>query len=145
MQAAARAGDDARFRRCLEGLHAAGQSASADDLTGAVASMASWLCTLNGLFAKAALVAGAFVEWGGSPLPLGETLPGWVAYKMRLYALFQDVWPRASGGRPLPEQGDLSAMRPSIELMTAWAERARHSAPGGGRHGPDRRDMVRPG
>jgi len=128
MQAAVRAGDDARFERCLAGLHAAGQSASVDDLTGAVASMASWLCTLNGLFAKAALAAGAFVEWGGSPLPLGETLPGWVAYKMRLYALFQDVWPRASGGRPLPDQEDLSAMGPAIELMTAWAEHARHSA-----------------
>ena len=41
IQAAARAGDAARFRRCGAGLRAAGQSASADDLTGALESMAS--------------------------------------------------------------------------------------------------------
>jgi hypothetical protein len=130
IQAAVRAGDDARFRRCLASLHAAGQRASADDLTGALDAMASWLCTLNGLFAKAALLAGAFVEWGGSPLPLAAALPGWAAYKMRLYALFQDVWPRASGGRAIPDQQDLSAMRPAITAMTAWAERARLPAAG---------------
>jgi hypothetical protein len=59
IQAAARAGDDARFRRCGAGLHAAGQSASADDLTAALESMASWLCAMNGSYAKAALLAGA--------------------------------------------------------------------------------------
>lgn len=93
IKAAVRSGDDARFHRCFASLPAAGQNASVDDLTGALEEMASWLCTLNGLFAKAALLAGAFVEWGGSPQPLAEALPGWVAYKMRLYALFQDVWP----------------------------------------------------
>jgi hypothetical protein len=120
-----RAGDDARFRRCFASLHAAGRRASGDDLTGALEEMASWLCTLNGLFSKVALLAGAFVEWGGSPLPLAEALPGWAAYKMRLYALFQDVWPRASGGQPLPDRENLSAMRPAIATMTAAAERAR--------------------
>jgi len=130
IQAAVRAGDDARFHRCLASLHTAGQSASADDLTGALDAMASWLCTLNALFAKAALVAGAFVEWGGSPLPLAAALPGWTAYKMQLYVLFVDVWPRASGGRPLPDQQDLSTMRPAIAAMTAWAEQARLPAAG---------------
>jgi hypothetical protein len=125
IQAAVQTGDDARFRRCLASMHTAGQNASADDLTGALDAMASWLCTLNGLFAKAALVAGAFVEWGGSPLPLAAALPGWAAYKMQLYALFQDVWPRASGGRPLPDQQDLAEMRPAIAAMTAWAEQVR--------------------
>ena len=125
VQAAMRAGDDARFRRCFSSLHAAGRSASGDDLTGALEEMASWLCTLNGLFAKVALLAGAFVEWGGSPLPLAEALPGWAAYKMRLYALFQDAWPRASGGQPLPDQENLSAMGPAIATMTAAADRAR--------------------
>lgn len=120
-----RAGDDARFHRCCASLHAAGQSASADDLTGALEDMASWLCGLHGLFAKAALLAGAFVEWGGSPLPLAEALPGWAAYKMRLYALFQDVWPRVSGGQPFPDQENLSAMHPAMATMTAAAERAR--------------------
>lgn len=120
-----RAGDDARFRRCLARLRAAGQRAGAEALTGALEEMASWLCQLNGVFAKAALLAGAFVEWGGSPLPLAGALPGWVAYKMRLYALFQDVWPRASGGQPLPDQENLSAVHPAIETMTAAAQRCR--------------------
>lgn len=130
LQAAARAGDDARFHRCLVSLHVAGQSASADDLTGALEDMASWLCTLNGLFAKAALLAGAFVEWGGSPLPLAEALPGWAAYKMQLYSLFQDIWPAASGGQPLPDKENLSAMRPAIEAMTARAGRSRKPVKG---------------
>ena len=124
-QAATRAGDDASFRRCVASLHAAGQSASADDLTGALEEMATWLCSLNGIFTKAALLAGAFVEWGGSPLPLAAALPGWAAYKMRLYELFQEAWPRISGGRALPDQENLRAMRPAIEVMTAVAERAR--------------------
>jgi hypothetical protein len=134
-QAAVLIGDDARFRRCLGVLHGAGQDAGPDDLTGALAAMGPWLCTLNGVFAKAALLAGAFVEWGGSPLPLAGALPGWVAYKMRLYALFQDVWPRASGGRPLPDRGDLSALGSTVEMMTAALERARRPATVAGRSG----------
>jgi hypothetical protein len=125
MQATSRAGDETGFDRCLAGLSAAGRGASAEELTGALEDMAPWLCKLHGLFAKAALLAGAFVEWGGSPLPLAEALPHWVAYKMQLYALFQDVWDRASGGRPLPDQKDLRAMRPAIETMTAAVEHAR--------------------
>lgn len=81
--------------------------------------MASWLCTLNGLYAKAALLAGAFVEWGASPMPLAGVVPGWAAHKMRLYALFLDVWPGASGDRPLPDPGNLSAMGSAIETLTA--------------------------
>jgi hypothetical protein len=130
IKAAVQAGDDARFRRCLARLHAAGQSARADDLTRALDDMASWLCALNGLFAKAALVAGAFVEWGGSPLPLAAAVPGWTAYKMQLYALFLDVWPGASGGRPLPDREDPSAMRSVAEVMSTAAERARLPATG---------------
>jgi hypothetical protein len=125
LQAAVRAGDGARFHRCLGSVHAAGQGASTDELTDALVDMAPWLCTLHGLFAKAALIAGAFVEWGGSPLPLAKALPGWAAYKMRLYALFQDVWPHVSGGQPFPDQDDLSAMHSAIETMAVAADGAR--------------------
>lgn len=124
LRAAVRAGDEAGFHRCLARLHAAGQDAGPDELTRALEGMASWLCTLNGLFAKAALLAGAFVEWGGSPLPMAGAVPGWAAYKMGLYALFRDVWPGASGGRPMPGQDDLSALGPVAQVMTAALERA---------------------
>jgi hypothetical protein len=87
---------------------------------------------MNGSYAKAALLAGAFVARGASPLPLAGVVPGWVAYKMRLYRLFQDVWPRASGGLPLPDPEDLSAMGPAMEIMTAALDRARLQADGAG-------------
>jgi hypothetical protein len=128
--AAARVGDNTRFHGCLVALYHAGKDAGPDDLTGALEGMASWLCKVNGRFAKAALVAGAFVEWGGSPLPLAAAVPGWVAYKMRLYALFQEVWPRASGGRPLPDQADVSALGPTVEVMAVAFERTRGPAGG---------------
>jgi hypothetical protein len=88
INAAVQACDDARFRRCLVSLHAVGEHATADDLTHALEDMASWLRGLNGHFAKAALLAGAFVEWGGSPLPLAAAVPGWAAYK-------PPAWPRS--------------------------------------------------
>jgi hypothetical protein len=127
---AMRAGDDARFRRCLRSLHGAGRRASVDDLTAALNDMASWLCSLNGVFSKVALLAGAFVEWGGSPLPLAAALPGWAAYKMRLSALFDAMWPGASGGQPYPDRENLSAMQPAVEAMAAAAGRAGLSVAG---------------
>jgi hypothetical protein len=125
LEAAVQAGDNAHFHQCVVNLHTAGKNASPDELTSAIETMAPWLCVLNGLFAKVALLAGTFVEWGASPLPLAGSVPGWVAYKMTLYAWFEKLWPRASGGRPFPDQKNGSEMDPAIETMAAAAECAR--------------------
>lgn len=65
---AMQAGDDNGFVRHLKALHRAGRQADADQLTAAIDAIAPALGIAHGLYSKAALMAGAFVEWGGSGL-----------------------------------------------------------------------------
>jgi hypothetical protein len=62
------------------------------------------------VFARLALIAGAYVEWGGSPLLLAENAPVCALLAMQLSARFSQLWPIAGGGRPEPITGQEPAM-----------------------------------
>ena len=104
------AGDHAGFARQLSRVSGAARYADPDELTTAIQYLAPVLGRAGGLFAKTALLAGAFVEWGGSPLPLRHVLPRRTVAAMESCALFPEVWPLASAGLPLPDRADLAAM-----------------------------------
>ena len=55
-------------------------------LTAAVEALAPHLPVLHGKFANAAVLAGACVEWGGSPVALAGVLPARAAVAMRIFA-----------------------------------------------------------
>jgi hypothetical protein len=74
-----------------------------------------------GIFSKLAIVAGAFVEQGGSPMPLREVLPGRAVAAMAYNEAFPDAWRDASAGLQLPEDRTMSEV---IDIMVAHAERS---------------------
>ncbi|MER6222237.1 hypothetical protein ABT189_17030 [Streptomyces sp900105755] len=102
-------------------------------MTAAVEALAPWLLGLAGDFAKTAVLAGACVEWGGSPMALADVLPQRAAEAMMLNGLVPGCWAEAAPGRPLPEQVSGSA----LEMVQALATLARAE----GR--PDTGDMTR--
>ncbi|MFF4116897.1 hypothetical protein ACFY0P_25990 [Streptomyces sp. NPDC001714] len=108
----------------------AGGPASA---TAAVEALAPWLPGLAGDFAKTAVLAGACVEWGGSPMALADVLPQRAAEAMMLNGLVPGCWAEAAPGRPLPEPVSGS----TAELVQALVTLARPE----GR--PDKGDMTR--
>ncbi|MEV5795968.1 hypothetical protein [Streptomyces sp. NPDC052192] len=69
----------------------------------AIGALAPVLPLLSGEFAATAVLAGAMVEWGGSPMPLVETLTERAAEAMAYNAMVPGVWESAAPGRPLPE------------------------------------------
>lgn len=88
--------DYAAFRQRLGELGARARECGPDDLTGALGELAPMLGKLHGVFAKVAVLAGACVEWGGSPLPLRDALPDRAASAMELYRLFPAAWARGT-------------------------------------------------
>jgi hypothetical protein len=77
--------------------------ASPAELTAALENLVPILRTAEGIVVNLAIIAGACVEWGGSPMPLSEVLPARTLSAMRSYELFPDVWRAASAGQPLPQ------------------------------------------
>ena len=96
-------GSAAAFREGLARLGEAARAGGPETLTAAVRALAPVLSGLGGDFAKAAVLAGACVEWGGSPLPLAEALPQRAAESMMLNALVEKWWTKAGTGLPLPK------------------------------------------
>lgn len=95
-------GDLAGFQRLFTRLD--GRGLSSNELTAAVGELAPVLARRpEGVFARLALVAGAYVEFGGSPLPLAATAPMCALATMRLRIRFSELWPVAGGGRPEPD------------------------------------------
>jgi hypothetical protein len=62
------------------------------------------------VFARLALIASAYVEWGGSPLLLAENATVCALLAMRLRARFSQLWAVVGGGRPEPITGQEPAM-----------------------------------
>lgn len=98
-----RQGRDARFLECVGRLAAETRGADAETLTAMVEQIAPMLRGIGGTYAKLAIAAGAFVERGASPLALAEVVPERAVYAMACYVALLQLWPKASGGRPLPE------------------------------------------
>ncbi|MER6536108.1 hypothetical protein ABT215_20330 [Streptomyces sp900105755] len=82
-----RSGSDSGYRRALSRLVDTARAGGPASLTAAVEALAPWLPGLAGDFAKTAVLAGACVEWGGSPMPLADVLPQRAAEAMLLNGL----------------------------------------------------------
>src|SRR5690348_12245842 len=99
-----RRGDVAAFRRGLAGFDGVLARRDPQELTEVVAWVAPLLDQATGVFVKLAVLAGACVEYGGSPLPLTDVLPQRAAVTMQTVAVFPAVWSRATRRRPLPSR-----------------------------------------
>ena len=123
-------GDQAGFRRASGRVWTEAQSCDPDELTAAVEQIAPRLGGIYGTFAKVAVLAGALVEFGASPLSLCEVLPNRAITAMSLFELFPRAWKQVSGGEPLPDRADLSEMGRVREAFAEDAKRRGISAGG---------------
>lgn len=107
------------YQDALNELAETARAEGTEGLTAAVAALAPLLSGLGGDFAMTAVLAGACVEWGGSPTPLVDVLPARAAEAMMLNAAVPELWKAATGGRPLLGPESLSV----DELVTALTRR----------------------
>lgn len=102
------------FKVALSRLaRAARDTASPAELTAVIQELVPLLHTAVGISTELAVLAGACVEWGGSPAPLTEVLPGRAVTAMLGYALFPDVWRAVS----------MSGVGDNFQLHTLLADR----------------------
>jgi hypothetical protein len=121
-----RRGDLAEFQRIFDRLGTDGPGLRPDELTDAVAELAQVLAHRpQGVFARLALIAGAFVEWGGSPVPLAEYAPACALLTMQLRVTFSELWPVVGAGRPDPDPDQPPPMNELIGLFAAKANQFR--------------------
>ena len=119
-----RRGDFPSFQRLLKQLHQEGRRLPPDQLTAAIGQLAPVLAVRpGGVFARLALVAGAFTEWGGSPLALAETAPACALEVLRLRARFSELWPEVGGGRAEPSAEDEPSMGELMDMFGTAAGR----------------------
>ncbi|MFD4256187.1 hypothetical protein ACFWR9_00735 [Streptomyces sp. NPDC058534] len=121
------------YQAALYELAEVAKAEGVEGLTAAVTALAPLLPGLGGEFAMTAVLAGACVEWGGSPMPLVDILPSRTAEAMMLNAAVPELWEAATGGRPLPEPESASTQELVRELTRRpwWrrsADSARHEA-----------------
>lgn len=117
-----RRGDLVGFQRIFERLATAGPDLRPDELTDAVGELAQILAYRpQGVFARLALTAGAFVEWGGSPVPLAENAPACALLTLQLRAAFSELWPVVGVGRPEPDPDQPPPMNELIGMFVAKA------------------------
>jgi hypothetical protein len=114
------AGDPVRFHNLVARLRERTRDSRPDELTAIIEDLAPLLGGVAGIFSKLAIVAGAFVEQGGSPMSLREVLPGRAAAAMAYNEAFPGAWRNASEGQELPEGRTMGEV---IDLMVAHAER----------------------
>lgn len=91
------------FADGLGGLAQRARELSPDELTEVVGELAVLLPEIGGAYAKVGVLAGACVEWGGSPLPLVEVLPRRAAVALETADVFRMAWELATRGKPLPD------------------------------------------
>jgi hypothetical protein len=121
------------YRQAMSQLADAVRAGGPEGLTAAIEALAPLLSGLSGDFATTAVLAGALVEWGGSPMALVDVLPRRAAEAMMLNEIVPELWADAAPGKPLPEPVSASADQ-LLEVLT----------PRAGTHGhPDTADMSR--
>ncbi|HLK75710.1 MAG TPA: hypothetical protein VKU77_18920 [Streptosporangiaceae bacterium] len=117
-------GDFAGFHRLLVRLGGEGPQLAPDQLTAAIGQLAPLLANQpGGVFARLALVAGAFTEWGGSPLALAPYVPASALRALQLRARFSELWPVAGGGRAEPDPDRAPSMDELVGTFEAAAGR----------------------
>jgi hypothetical protein len=121
-------GDLDRCQRIFQELVTDGPNLRPDELTAAVDEVAPVLAQRpQGAFARLALIAGAFVEWGGSSVPLAKGAPTCTLLTLQERAAFSEVWPVVGAGRPEPDPDQPPRMNELIEQFTANAAKVRLS------------------
>ncbi len=91
-------------------------------LTAAVEALAPLLPGLGGDYAMTAVLAGACVEWGASPMGLADVLPRRACEAMMLNEAVPELWARAARGRPLPQPVSASTQElvRTLTRATRW-------------------------
>lgn len=99
-----------------------------EELTAVVEELAAILPNLSGDFARVAVLAGACVEWGGSPLPLAEVLPAQAAKSMLAADVFRVLWKRVTWTGRLPDRENPPPMTKVIDKLVRRSGRLGFSA-----------------
>ncbi|MEV6942849.1 hypothetical protein AB0N07_12780 [Streptomyces sp. NPDC051172] len=99
------------YRAALRRLGEAARAGGPESATAVIEALAPWLRGLHGDYAMTAVLAGACVEWGGSPTALVGVLPERASEAMMLNAALPEFWGRATRWRPLPEPVSASTGR----------------------------------
>jgi hypothetical protein len=121
-----RRGDLAGFQQIFRQLSDDGRDLRPDELSAAIGELAPILARKpEGVFARLALAAGAFVEWGGSPVPLADNAPTCAIVAMSLRVMFSRWWPVVAAGRPEPDPDAEPRMSELIDLFVAKADELR--------------------
>lgn len=124
LEAFARDEDRPRFEQQLSEIWTAAQGVGPEEKTAGIERIASFLSGCWGVFAKSAILAGALVEHGGSPVPLREVLPRRAAMAMEWRAQFPGMWTAATGGSPLPDpEGGSSGLLHALRQVKTKTER----------------------
>ncbi|WP_317442670.1 hypothetical protein [Streptomyces collinus] len=97
------------YRTAMKRLAQAARAGGPETLTATVEALAPLLPGLSGDFAMTAVLAGACVEWGASPMALAEVLPRRASEAMMFNGVVPELWDKAARGRPLPEPESASA------------------------------------
>ena len=123
---AMRRGLDSRFLQCVARLATDTRGIDTEAMTTLVEQIAPMLRGLGGTYSKLAVLAGALVERGASPMALVEVLPERTAATMTRYRVLQQTWPHAADGKPLPafEPPLNEALLNRVEdTLVSWAKR----------------------
>jgi len=106
-----RRGDFLGYQELFNRLYYEGRALSPGQLTEAIAELAPVLAVHpGGVFARLALVAGAYAEWGGSAQALAATTPAVALEALRWRARFSELWPNVSDGRAEPSRDQAPSM-----------------------------------
>jgi hypothetical protein len=110
LTSAMRRNDSASFRRGCGEILAAARGLGGDELTAVVAELAAVLDGLHGEWAATAMLAGACVEFGGSPLALAPVLPENCRRSLVGAATCRKLWQQGGWRGELPDRADLDAL-----------------------------------
>lgn len=117
-------GSGRRFFDGLRRLRPDTEGLSVAESTALVERIAPMLPGLVGTYAKLAVVAGALVEQGASPMALAEVLPERVLVALASYLALERIWDQTTQDRPLPAfepPFDQAVMREIEEKLVAYA------------------------